>query len=126
MGKRGEQLQAEYSCTYLQYGPVRQRRVCPDSPAGNRDAVNQYFTADPGPDQQAGAVLPGKIQMLGTDTGAGDNQVTGAQGSENALPGHRKPGILPQFIAAGQNNQFSDIARTGQVFKTLPAFFFSE
>ena len=58
MGKRGEQLQAEHSGADLQDRAVRQRRVRPGAPAGYRHAVHQHFAADPGTDQQAGAVLP--------------------------------------------------------------------
>ena len=57
-------LKPQDSAANLQYRTMQQRSIRVHSPAGYRDTVDQRFTADTGTDQQAGAVLPGKIKML--------------------------------------------------------------
>ena len=61
--------------------------------------------------------------MLGTDTRTGNHQVTGTQRTKDSFPGNREPGIRRKFIAAGEDDQFTDRSGTGQVFKTIFSLF---
>jgi hypothetical protein len=64
VGKRSEQLQPEYGGADLQHGSVNQESRQTAFSAGNRNAVHQNLAAGARPDQEAGAVLPGKVEML--------------------------------------------------------------
>ena len=61
--------------------------------------------------------------MLGTDAGAGDYQVTGTKGAENAFPRNREPGAFSELVTAGEDDQFSHSAGARQVFETFFALF---
>ena len=61
--------------------------------------------------------------MLGTDAGAGNYQITGSDGTKDAFPGNREPGIPRKLAASGEDDQFPDRTGTGQVFKAVPALF---
>ena len=99
MRKGSKKLQAEHGAADLEDGTMHKGHI--HSPARNRHAVYQHFTAHPGTDQQPCSVLPGEVQVMGADPGTGDDQVAGAQRSQHAFAGNRKPGVSGQFVAAG-------------------------
>ena len=102
---------------------MQQGRICICAAAGHGDAVHKHIAADARTDEQAGPVLPGKIQMLGTDARTGNHQITGAKRTEDTFPGNREPSIRWKLIAAGENDQFPDRSGTGQVFKPIFTLF---
>jgi len=73
-----------------------------------RKLIDHHFAAAAGPDQQANPILPRKIQVMLANAGAGNHQVTGADGSEHAFPGNGKIGIRREVIIPGNNDQFSN------------------
>ena len=85
------------------------------------DPVHKGFAAGVRFDDQTGSVLPVKGQMPGTDTGTGDDKVTGTQGAENAFPRDREPGVDRKLIAAGNDDHLTDIPCLGQVAKAFAA-----
>lgn len=123
MGKGGEKLQAEYRAADLKHRTMDQGCICIRTAAGNGNPVDEHLTAEARSNEQAGSVLPGEIQMLGTDARTGNHQVTGAQRTEDTFPGNREPGIRRQFIASGENDEFTDRSGTGQVFKAVFTLF---
>jgi hypothetical protein len=100
IGKRGKNLQPENGIADLEQGTMLKGSIRVFSAAGYGNTVHQYITADARADQEAGAVLPGKVKMLGTNAGAWNHQVTGTERSQNSLPGHREPGIQGKLVAA--------------------------
>ena len=56
---------------------VNQRHI--HAPARDGHTVDQHLAANPWTDQQAGSILPGKVQVLGADAGAGNHQIAGTQ-----------------------------------------------
>ena len=102
---------------------MEQGRIRIRAAAGHGDAVHKHIAANAWTDEQTGSVLPGKIQMLGTDARTGNHQITGAKRTKDTFPGNREPGIRRKFIAAGQNDQFSNRSGAGQVFKPIFTLF---
>ena len=77
MGKSGKKLQPEYGTADLQHRSVNQRHI--HAPARNGNTVDQHFAANPGTDQQACSILPGKVQVMGADAWTGNDQVAGTK-----------------------------------------------
>ena len=68
-----EKLQSEDCAADLKYGSMEQRRVSISAVAGYGNTVDEHLAAEAWTNQQAGSVLPGKIQMLRTDARTGNH-----------------------------------------------------
>ena len=116
-----EKMQPEQGGADLQHGTVGQRNVCRMGSTGDGDAVDLYFTARARTNQEAGSVLPGKIQVLCMHARAGNHQITGSDRAEHPFAGNRKPGVCIQVTASGKDDQFADRSASGQVMNFFPA-----